>query len=180
MLIFHNVLIAVAIASAVLAYVVYRRWKGKSQRLDPLSELRAEQESLRAAIEALPAQLDFAKRSRTAAEAAGLLRSEAMQQWLSELDIDLLEVKLLESHLPAADTEYADLSDMELDIRLVEILGLSLRADILADKYRAPLSAHDRDRESPIDHAGSLSEPAGVLSEPAGVRHSSLSLIAPS
>jgi hypothetical protein len=179
MLIFHNVLIAVAIASAVLGYVVYRR--GKGQRLDPLTELREEQEFLRATIEALPAQLDFAKRSRTAAaEAAGLLKSEAMQQWLSELDIDLLEVKLLESHLPAADTEYADLSDMELDIRLVEILGLSLRADILADKYRAPLSADDRDRESPIDHAGSLSEPAGVLSEPAGVRHPSLSLIAPS
>jgi hypothetical protein len=152
MLIFHNVpvVIAVAIASTLLAYAAYRRWKGPGT--DLRAELREELESLRAAIEALPAKLDLAKRSRTAAaEATGHVKSAAMQKWLSELEIDLLEVKLLESQLPAADTDYADLSDLELDIRLVEILGLSFRADGLADKYRLPLPADDRERESPID-----------------------------
>jgi hypothetical protein len=138
MLIFHNapVVIAVVIVGAVLAYLAYlahRRWKDR--RVDLRSELLKELESLRAVIEALPAQLDSAKRSRTAAAEAGLLNSEAMQQWLGELDIDLLEVKLLESQLPATDTEYTGLSDMELDVRLLEIFGLSLRADSLADKY---------------------------------------------
>jgi hypothetical protein len=168
MLIFHNVLVAVAMAIAVLAYVAYRRWKSQSPDLP--SELCVELESLRAAIEALPVQLDLAKRFRMAgAETAGFAASEAIQQWLSEFDIDSLEVKMLESQLPAADTDYSDLSALELDIRLVEILVLSLRADSLADKYRVPAPASDRDRGAPIDQAG-------LLSDQAGVRHPSLPL----
>jgi hypothetical protein len=125
---------AAAIAGTVLAHGAYRRWKGKG--LDVCSELRKERESLRVALAALPQQLEFAKRSRAAAaEAAGSLRSDAMQQWQSELEVDLSEVQLLASQLPAPDIEYRNLSDLELDIRLVEILALSLRADCLADKY---------------------------------------------
>jgi hypothetical protein len=168
MLIFHNVAVIIAMASAVLAYIAYRRWK--SQSLDLPSELRVELESLRAAIEALPAQLDLAKRFRmAAAETAGFVASEAIQQWLSEFDIDSLEVTMLESQLPAADTDYSELSELELDIRLVEILVLSLRADSLADKYRVPAPANDRDRGAPVDQAG-------LLSDRAGVRHPPLSL----
>jgi hypothetical protein len=128
-----GVLVVVAITGGLLARGAYRRWKGKG--LDLCSEVRKEVESLRVVIAALPAQLELAKRSRAAAEAAGLVRSEAMQQWQSELEIDLLEVHLLASQLPAPDTEYGHLSDMELDTRLVEILALSLRADCLAEKY---------------------------------------------
>jgi hypothetical protein len=174
MLIFHNVPLTVAIglAGAVLAYNAYRRWK--SQSLDPRSELRKEQESLRAALQALPAQLDSAKRLRmAAAEGSGFLESQAVQQWLGEFDIDSLELKMLESQLPAADSDYSELSELELDIRLVEILTLSLRADCLADKYRIGASANDRNRETPIDQAGSLSHPPVV-------RHPPLSLEAPS
>jgi hypothetical protein len=184
MLIFHNVPVAIAIVSAVLAYIIFRRRKGR--RLDPRSELAEARQALRVAVEALPAQLDAAKRSRTmAAEATGLLKSAAMQQWLSELDIDFQEVKLLEAELPIADTDYPALSDMESDIRLLEIFALSLRADILADKYplalserialseRVALSEDDRDGETPIDQLDSLSEPPGV-------RHPPLSLSAPS
>jgi hypothetical protein len=129
-----GLLAAVAIAGVLLMRGAYRRRKGKG--LDLCSEVRKEHESLRVAVAALPAQLESAKQSRSAAaEAAGLLRSEAMQQWRSELEIDLLEVQFLASQLPAPDTEYGNLSDMELDTRLVEILALSLRADCLADKY---------------------------------------------
>lgn len=129
-----GLLAAVAIAGVLLMRGAYRRRKGRG--LDLCSEVRKEHESLRVAVGALPAQLKSAKRSRTAAaEAAGVLRSEALQQWQAELEIDLLEVELLASQLPAPDTEYRHLSDMELDIRLVEILALSLRADCLADKY---------------------------------------------
>lgn len=174
MLIFHNVpfTLTIGLTGAVLAYNAYRRWK--SQSLDPRSELCREQESLRAAMQALPVQLDSAKRLRTAAaEGSGFLESQAMKQWLGEFDIDSLELKMLESQLPAADTDYSGLSELELDIRLVEILTLSLRADSLADKYRVAPSANDRNRETPIDRAGSLSDPPGV-------QHPPLSLEAPS
>jgi hypothetical protein len=172
MLIFHNVPVIIAILGALLAYTAYRRRRG--QRLDPRSELREVQEYLRAAMQALPAQLDLAKRLRTAAtEATESLESEATQQWLSELDSDSLEFKMLESHLPAAYAGDSDLSETELDIRLVELLALSLRVDRLADKYRVPPSADERDCESPTDRAG-------LLSDPAGVRHPPLSLGAPS
>ena len=108
----HNIpaIAAVAVAGALIAYAAYRRSaKRMAQERtagDLRSELRAEQESLRAAIEALPAQIDLAKRSRTAAaRAAGNIAPEGLQQWLCQLDHDLSEVELLKSQLSAADSD---------------------------------------------------------------------------
>jgi hypothetical protein len=171
MLSFQSIPIAVAVAVAVTAYVAYVACRQivKAARPDIRSQVREEQESLRAAIEALSARLDFEKQSRTAAaEAAGCLDSEEFRQWLNDLDIDSLEVKHLGLQVPAADTDYKDLSDMELDIRLLEILALSLRANCLAEKYRAWLPADDRNRERPIDQAGPIDQ-TGPVSEPVAV-----------
>src|ERR1700730_17792108 len=109
----HNipaVLAAVAVAGTLVAYSAYRRSaKRMAQKWtshDLRSEIRAEQESLRAALEALPTQIGLAKRSRTAvAHAAGNKATEGLQQWLSELDLDLSEAELLRSQLSAADAD---------------------------------------------------------------------------
>jgi hypothetical protein len=120
------------------------------------AELLAEQESLRAAIEALPAQIELARRSRAAAHAAGNTGPEGLQQWLTELELDLSEAERLRSQLPAADPDYKFLSDVDVDIALVEVLALSLRASALAEKYRVSISVQETDRESLTEDAEAL------------------------
>ena len=116
-------------------------------------ELLTELASLRAAVETLPALIDLAKRSRkAAAHAAGNKATEGLQQWLSELDLDLSEAELLRSQLSAADADRS-LLDMDVEIKLVEVLTLSLRANALAEKYRATISVHEMDGESLTDGA---------------------------
>jgi hypothetical protein len=161
----HNILavIAVAVAGALITYSAYRRYAKRTAQnrtaRDVRSELRDEQESLRAAIEALPAQIDLARRSRTAAaHAAANTGPEGLQQWLCQLELDLSEAELLRTQLSAVDADdHKALSDMEVDIKLVEILALSLRASTLADKYRASNSVQnfvqETDRGSRNDDA---------------------------
>ncbi|HWJ34284.1 MAG TPA: hypothetical protein VNR70_03415 [Steroidobacteraceae bacterium] len=185
MLSFQSIPVAAIVAIAVIAYLAHRwvahRWFVKGARPDLSAEVRTEQESLRKVVEALPAQLALAKQRRMAkAEAAGTVRSEAIQQWLSELSTDLLEANHLESHLPAADTDYAGLSDMELDIRLLEIFALALRANGLAHKYHAWLSAEDGDRAAEGAGRERFIDETEALSEPAQVRHPHMPVIAPS
>jgi len=139
--IFSDSLAVLAVAAAVpIAYAVYRRSVNRrsiERRMHDLgAELRAEQESLRAMIEALPAQIDLAKRSRMApAHAPG--NTEVLQQWLGELELDSSEVELLRSQLATVDPGDMSLSDVDAEIKLVEVLALSLRASALAEKYRA-------------------------------------------
>jgi hypothetical protein len=171
MSILHNIpaILAVAVAGFLVSYAAHRRSaKRTAQKLtshDLCSEIRAEQESLRAALEALPAQIGLAKRSRTAAaHAAGNTAPEGLQQWLCELDLDLSEVELLKSQVSAADADIQSLSDMDVEIRLVEVLALSLRAGTLAEKYGASISVQGTDRESRNDDAESLIREASQYS----------------
>jgi hypothetical protein len=167
----HNIpaVLAVAVAGALVAYGAYRRSAKRTAQKrtshDLRSEIPAEQESLRAALEALPAQIGLAKRSRTAAaHAAGNAPPEGLQQWLCELDLDLSEVELLKSQLSAADADTKSLADMDVEIRLVEVLALSLRASALAEKYRASISVQETDRESLTDDAEALIREASQYS----------------
>jgi hypothetical protein len=137
----------VAVAAVVLiAYAVYRRSikrRSIERRTHDLgAELRAEEGSLRAMLEALPAQIDLAKRSRTA-PAPG--NTEGLQQWLGELELDSSEVELLRSQLSTLDSGDLPLSDVDAEIKLVEVLALSLRASALAEKYRASIPERKTD-----------------------------------
>jgi hypothetical protein len=148
--------LAIAAAGVLIARAAYRRSSRRSAH-DLRPEVLAERESLRAAIEELPTLIDLARRSRTAAAlAAGNSGPDGLQQWLSELDLDLSEAALLRSQLPAADLDYTALSDMDVELKLVEVLALSLRASALADKYQASISAQETDRETQTDDAEAL------------------------
>ena len=141
------VAVAAVAAAVLIAYAVYRRSikrRSIERRTHDLgAELRAEEGSLRAMLEALPAQIDLAKRSRTApAHAQG--NTEGLQQWLGELELDSSEVELLRSQLSSLDSGDLSLSDVDAEIRLVEVLALSLRASALTAKYRASISEPER------------------------------------
>jgi len=142
------VAVAAVAAAVLIAYAVYRRSikrRSIERRTHDLgAELRAEEGSLRAMLEALPAQIDLAKRSRTApAHAQG--NTEGLQQWLGELELDSSEVELLRSQLSSLDSGDLSLSDVDAEIRLVEVLALSLRASALAEKYRASIPERKTD-----------------------------------
>jgi len=164
MLSLQSMIITAAIAGSLLAYAAYGRFK-KSRCTDLWSEVCEERESLRAVIETLPAQLELAKQSPDGSV-------ESIRQRLSELEVDMLEAKLLGVELP--DIDYADLSAGELELRLVEILSLSMRANALAEKYRAA----SVDNEEPADE---LASPENAeLADAARSAHPAMFLAAPS
>jgi len=166
---FPSIPIPIAVAGAAIAYLVYRVYARRARRNSRklYAEVCEERESLRCEVAALPERLESARRSRMAVA--------------SEIEADLTEAKLLGSQLPAADIDTTDRSGMELDIKLAEILALSIRANRLADKYsRASLDKTSLDISSEDDlDAESLFEEAASL--PAQARaHAAVPFIAPS
>ncbi len=170
MLGFQTILISCATAGAAITFGAYRLSGKRSRRTELLHEICEERECLRRVMAALPEQLEMAKRSRIAAEATmGCATSEATGRWLSELEADLKDVIALESRLPPAEVNDPDQTGMELDLRLVEILTLSIRANRLADKY-------SNSSQPDADEAGAQFD---LPADPARVLQPSLSAIAP-
>jgi hypothetical protein len=164
---FPSIPIPIAVTGAAIAYLVYRVYARRARRNNRklYAEVCKERESLHCVVAALPEQLESARRSRMVA---------------GEIEADLAEAKLLGSQLPAADVDTTDRSEMELDIKLAEILALSIRANRLADKYsRASLDKTSLDISSDDDlDAKSLFEQAASLSAQARA-HAAVPFIAP-
>jgi len=191
MLSLHSIAIPTALAGAALGYFVFRicMYRARRARYERYThklrtELCKEREALCSVVEALPEQLESAKRSRIAAlRTRGPSSLEATRQWLGELELDLAEAKQLESQLTAADADSTDHSGMELDIQLAEILALSIRANRLVDKYRrAVTEAQTSQDDSPragLD-AETLFDPTASLPAQTRAQHAAMSFIAPS
>ena len=191
MLSLHSIAIPIAVAGVALGYLVFRNYMHRARRvrherytLKLRTEVCKEREALGSMVEALPAQLESAKRSRiAAARTRGPSSLEATRQWLDELELDLAEAKLLESQLTAANTDGTDHSEMELDIQLAEILALSIRAIRLADKYRRAVTEAETAQDASSREglgAESLFDPTASLPAQARAQHAAMSLIAPS
>jgi hypothetical protein len=165
MLSLQSMMVAAAIGGALLVYAAYGRFK-KNRSADLQSEVCEERESLRAVIESLPARMELAMQSPEGS-------AESIRQRLSELEIDLLEAKLLGVELP--DIDYVDLSAGELELRLVEILALSMRADALAEKYgvssenEEPAEALEPPENAELADAVRSAHPAMLLAAPSSV-----------
>src|ERR1700675_1282476 len=132
----HSTYVPIAASSAAIGYVVYRICAHRARRDTGKlhAEVCTERESLRCVIEALPDQLESARLA--VVRAAGRSGPEATQHWLGGKKVDLGEEKLLGSQLPAEEIDDTDRSGMASDIKLAEILALSIRANRLAHKYR--------------------------------------------
>ena len=191
MLSLHSIAIPIAVAGAALGYFVFRicmhraRLARHERYTDNLrTELCKEREALCSVVEALPEQLESAKRSRIAAlRTRGPSSLEATRQWLGELELDLAEAKQLESQMTAADTDSTDHSGMELDLQLAEILALSIRANRLVDKYRRAATeaqtSQDDSRREGLD-AETLFDPTASLPAQTRAQRAAMSFIAPS
>jgi hypothetical protein len=191
MLSFHSIAIPIAVAGAALGYFVFRicMHRARTARHERYThKLRAEvckeREALCSVVEALPEQLESAKRSRIAAlRTRGPSSLEATRQWLGELELDLAEAKQLESQLTAVDTDSTDQSGMELDLQLAEILALSIRANRLVDKYRRAVTEAQTPQDAPCREgldAENLFDPTASLPAQTRAQHAAMSFIAPS
>jgi hypothetical protein len=192
MLSLHSIAIPIAVAGAALGYFVFRICMHRARRarherytLKLRTEVIKEREALGSVIEALPAQLESAKRSRiAAARTRGPSSLEATRQWLGEWELDLAEAKALESQLTAAaDTDSTDHSEMELDIQLAEILALSIRAIRIADKYRRAVTEAETSPDVSSRQglgAESLFDPTASHPAQARAQHAAMPFIAPS
>jgi hypothetical protein len=74
------------------------------------------------------------------------------------------------------DIDYADLSAGELELRLVEILALSMRANALAEKYRVssadnvePANELESPEDAELADAIRSAHPAMLLAAPSSV-----------
>src|SRR5579864_1659466 len=118
MLSLQSMAIPLAASGTAVVYLVYRfcAHRARRARRDHLySEVCREHAALCSVLEALPEQLESAKRSRIAAlRTRGPSKLESTRQWLGELEQDLAEVTSLGSQLPAAETDDNDRSGMEL------------------------------------------------------------------
>lgn len=146
----QTILLACLAAGAMFAYVRFR---------SPQRDGAAEREALGRVMAALPEQLELARRARlTAAEAAAVSAGS--------------------SGHGESSVERAGPTGMELDLRLAEILTLSIRADRIANKYRLPggneACAESTDARTTGEHETLRAAP------PPRALQSSLSSIAPS
>jgi hypothetical protein len=176
MLGFQTILLSCATAGAVITYGACRLSGRRGEQALLIEEICEERETLRRMMAALPEQLELAKRSRLAdAKPTVPHASDATRHWLSELETDLAEARGLESQLPPAEVEGGDQSVMELDLRLAEILTLSIRANRLAEKYSISPPATGADPQSEqLD----LRQPE-MLPQPPHALEPSLSSISP-
>ena len=168
MLNFHSIPLPIVLSGAAIAYLVWRlyanRVRGDGRKLS--AEIGQECESLRRVVEALPELLESARRSRVGCE----------------LDVDLAEARLLKSQLPETGGDTVDGSGMDLDIKLAEILALSIRANRLWDKYRRAASEDHSLADCPpqdLEEEG-LFEQAASLPAQVHAQHAAMSFIGPS
>ncbi|GAC1329247.1 MAG: hypothetical protein NVS1B6_03270 [Steroidobacteraceae bacterium] len=145
------------LGGALIACLVLRRLASVG-RVDPREEACNELATLRRVVDALPEQLQLAERSRlAAAKAEGPLDSGATQQWLGELQADLTEADLIASQLPGIEAACSDAqTGLEAELRLVEILALSMRASGIADRYRPASGPDAADSEIIVAHCSIL------------------------
>ena len=135
------------IAGVTMGYISYRR-SGQMKALDLRLELRKAVNDLRSSVQSLLPLLERAKKSHTAVAAAiGHLGSGALQQWLSDWEVDISAAKLLEYEVPYLRANYENFAHSELERRLVDVHNVQSKATRLSEKYHAILAADDKERE---------------------------------
>jgi hypothetical protein len=135
------------IAGAIMGYVGYRRTEDL-KALDLRIELQKANSDLRQLVLDLPSHLEFARKSRKAVSSAtGRLDSGALEQWLSECEVDLAAASSMIAGLPSPEGRYQGLSHADLEQKLVEVHVAASEAAKLRQKYDASLAADEKDRD---------------------------------
>jgi hypothetical protein len=138
---------------AYMGVLNYRR-TSRLKTLDLRLELRKRAADLASAWRGLPGAIEHANGSRFAVRVAqGRARGGEMEAWTQQLTADLAAVRALQSRVDTSDNKYDQLTEHELEDKLVEVHGLTATVNQYADKYRAALAADDRDRERIADNA---------------------------
>lgn len=134
-------------AAGMVTGLISLRRTNKIKALDLRLELAKAVADARRSCETLPDLIAEAGRSRLAIlSARGRLRSGAQVTWESAVATDRATLAELAGQLPAAVTDYRDLSPEALETRLVEIHTLTTRLGELRVRYTTALADDDNTR----------------------------------
>ena len=134
------------VSGSVMGFIAYRHAK-QIKALDLRVAVRAADARIRAALDALPQQLNQANRSRRAVLAAiGLGMSSALERWDRELQEDQKALAVLATARPPEDA-YATASLEQLEAALVRATEQLLCIEVLQGKYRRATDDDDRKRD---------------------------------
>jgi len=136
-----------SVVGGTMGIIAYRRI-GSMKALDLRIELQKQLQVVRRLIEGLPMLMIEAQQSRARVLSTGRGGGTgALLAWRTQADIDDVATKGLALELPPEDAKFSELSVSELENKLLDIHALSLRANSIADRYRASLVKDDATRE---------------------------------
>lgn len=131
------------ISGAVMGYIAYRR-SNQIKALDMRLALRKDLEEVREAVTTLRELMSSAEGSRRATLAArGLYKSGNMVVWERTLEADRAEVAKITAAILSEGTDFAALSEAQLETELVAVHKIKTGLSKLVEKYRGELAADD-------------------------------------
>ena len=134
------------ISGAVMGYIGYRR-TNQIKALDLRLSLRKDLSEARDAITTIRELMSSAEGSRRATLAArGLYKSGAMVVWEQALEADRTEVTKIAAAILSEGTDFAALSEAQLETELVAAHKIKMNLSGLVAKYRGELAADDDTR----------------------------------
>jgi hypothetical protein len=146
-IIFQIISSLISIGGATMGFIAYRR-SGSMKALDLRIELQKQLQILRQAVDGLPMLITDAQRSRTNVVSTGRGGGKgALMGWTTQADIDRKGASDLQTEIPPEDTKLSKLSVVELEQKMIEVHSLNLRANAIANRYRASLAADDVTRD---------------------------------
>ncbi|PLZ01972.1 hypothetical protein CY652_13155 [Burkholderia sp. WAC0059] len=131
------------ISGAVMGYIAYRR-SNQIKALDMRLALRKDLEEVREAVTTFRELMSSAEGSRRATLAArGLYKSGNMVVWERTLEADRAEVAKIAAAILSEGTDFAALSEAQLETELVAVHKIKTSLSKLVEKYRGELAADD-------------------------------------
>jgi hypothetical protein len=131
------------ISGAVMGYVGYRR-SNQIKALDMRLALRKDLSEARESVTTLRELMASAAGSRRATLAArGLYRSGNMVVWEQALEADRVEVEKIAAAIQSEGTDFAALSETQLETDLVAAHKIKTSLTTFIKKYRGELAADD-------------------------------------
>ncbi|EDT41774.1 hypothetical protein [Burkholderia ambifaria] len=137
---------ATGLFGAVMGYVGYRR-SNQIKALDMRLALRKDLGEARESVTMLRELMASAAGSRRATLAArGLGRSGAMVIWEQALEADRTTIEQIAASIRSEGTDFAALSEAQLETELVAVHKIKMSLATLVEKYRGELAADDDTR----------------------------------
>ena len=144
------------ISGAVMGYLGYRR-SNQIKALDLRMALQKDLGAARACVTTVRELMASAHGSQRATLAArGLSQSSAIDAWEKRLEVDRAEVATLAAAIPREGTDFAALSEAQLEAALINAHKIKIGLSTLIERYRGEIAADDEARRQIAQQATAM------------------------